>query len=259
MTFQQILERAAARKPGRIAVFGATDADAATLQRWSEMGWRIAQRDGKAEAARREETDVLCVIGAEPVKTIRALERALSRENTRLTWLHGIEIAAYPKLLWAAATPGAHYENISESLKAVQTMIRALNSFGEAEPRVALLSCVEAISPGVPSTLWEAVLGHMGARGQFGKAKVDGPLAFDLAISPQAAEEKKFQSVVGAQADLIVPPDLNSFLSMCQALFLTGPQDAADVLVGGPCPVVLAPPGLQSHADRSLAAASLLV
>ena len=267
MTFAELAQRAEKKKPGRMAVYGATDRDAATLQRWTEMGWRIAQRDGKgetglaawAEAAHREETDVLCVIGVEPVKTIRALERALSRESTRLTWLHGIEIAAYPKVLWAAATPGARYENVSESLTAVQTMIRALNSFGEAEPRVALLSCVEAISPGVPSTIWEAVLGHMGMRGQFGKAKVDGPLAFDLAVSPRAAEDKKFQSVVGAQADLIVPPDLNSFLSLCQALFLTGPQEAADVVVAGPCPVVLAPPGLQSHAEHSLAAASLLV
>ena len=267
MTFAELAARAAAKKPGRVAVYGATDPDAATLRRWSEMGWRIAQRGetGEAdlaagvEAARREETDVLCVIGVEPVKTIRALARALSRENTPLTWLHGIEIAAYPKVLWAGATPGARYENVSESLTAVQSMIRALNSFGEAEPRVALLSCVEAISPGVPSTIWEAVLGHMGTRGQFGKAKVDGPLAFDLAISPQAAEDKKFQSVIGAQADLIVPPDLNTFLSLTDALHLTGAHAAAGVVVGGPCPILLPPPCSEDHAELSFLTASLLV
>ena len=267
MTFRELAARAAAKKPARMDVYGATDSDAATLRRWSEKGWRIVQCDGKgetglavlAEAARRKETDVLCVIGTEPVKTIRALERALPHETGPLSWLHGFEIPAYPKLLWTGSTPSVRYESVPDALRAVQAMIRALNAFGMDEPRVALLSCVEAISPGVPSTIWQAVLGHMGTRGQFGKAKVDGPMGFDLAVSPKSAAEKKFKSEIGAQADLLVPPDLNTFLSLASALFLTGPQEAADVVIGGPCPIFLTPPGLGNHAELSLAAASLLI
>jgi hypothetical protein len=266
VTFQDLKERVAKKKPGRMDVFGASDSGNAALQRWTQAGWRITQRKGTSEtelaawvdAARNKQTDVMCIIGEEPLRTVRALERALPIESGPLTWLHGFQVAAYPKVLWTGTTPSVRYESVAEALKAVQAMIRALNAFGEAEPRVALLSCVEAISPGVPSTIWEAVLGHMGTRGQFGKAKVDGPMGLDLAVSPHSAEEKKFKSEIGAQADLIVPPDLNTFLTLADAIFLTGPQEAADVVMGGPCPIVLTPPESGEHAEFSLAAASLL-
>jgi hypothetical protein len=197
--------------------------------------------------------------GEEPLRAIRAMERELPEGSAPLCWLQGFELVAYPKLLWIGCAPGAHYDNVVDAVRAVETMIRALNALGESEPRVALLSCVEVISPSVPSTIWQAVLGHMGMRGQFGKAKVDGPLAFDLAVSPKSAEEKKFRSEIAAQADLIVPPDLNTFVSLTDALHLTGAHSAAGVVVGGPSPVALPPRCAEDHTDLSLAAASLLM
>lgn len=267
MTFRELNERAAQKKPGRIAVISATHADNSIIASWETSGWQIERHDEQGEAAiaaamesaAKKETDLLCIFSEEPVKVVRTLEQQLPRENGALVWLHGIEISAYPKVLWAAAAPSVHYENISEAVKVVQLIIRALNGFGYSEPRIALLSCVETISPGVPSTIWEAVLGHMGARGQFGKAIVDGPLALDLAVSPRAAENKKFKNAIGAQADVIVPPDLNSFLSFSGAIFLTGSQSAADVIIGAPCPIFITPHAMQSHTDLSLAAASLLM
>jgi hypothetical protein len=219
MTFQELTVRASAKKAGRIDLIGHDE---------------------------------------EPLRAIRAMERALPEGSPPLCWLQGFELAAYPKLLWIGCAPSARYENVADAVRAVQTMIRALIAFGETEPRVALLSCVEAISPGVPSTIWEAVLGHMGTRGQFGKAKVDGPLAFDLAVSPKSAEEKKFKSEIAAQADLIVPPDLNTFVTLTDALHLTGAHHAAGVVVGGPHPVALPPPCSENHRELSLAVASLL-
>ena len=262
MTFRELQERAAQKKAGRITVLGAASADQSTLKALRNDGRQIREEatvEAAGEAAVKKETDLLCIFSEEPVKAIRTLERLLPQENGALVWLHGVGIAAYPKILWAAAAPSARYENISESLKAVQRIIKALNGFGYTEPRIALLSCVEAISPGVPSTIWEAVFGQMGARGQFGKAIVDGPLALDLAVSPHAAEDKKFKSAIGAQADAIVPPDLNSFLSFCSVLFLTGEQEAADVLIGAPCPIVMTPSGQTAHTRLSIAAASLLI
>ncbi|MCX6601891.1 MAG: phosphate acyltransferase [bacterium] len=239
MTFQELAQRAEKKKPGRVDIIG--QADATIVQGWETRGWEIVRH------------------GEEPLRAIRAMESALPDGCGRLCWLQGFEIAGYSKVLWIGCTPSVRYDHVADAMRAVQTMIRALNSFGEAEPRVALLSCVEAISPGVPSTIWQAVLGHMGTRGQFGKAKVDGPLAFDLAVSPRAAEDKKFQSVISAQADLIVPPDLNTFLSLTDALHLTGAHAAAGVVVGGPCPILLSPPCSEDHAELSLVAASLLV
>jgi hypothetical protein len=262
MIFSELRERAAQKKAGRITVIGATTADQSALQSWKKTDWLIREETGiesALEAAAKKETDLLCVFSDDPVKIIRAFERTLPKENGALVWLHGIGIAAYPKNLWAAAAPSAHYANIPEALKVVQQIIRALNGFGYVEPRIALLSCVEAISPGVPSTIWEAVLGHMGTRGQFGKAIVDGPLALDLAVSPHAAEDKKFKSAIGAQADAIMPPDLNSFLSFSSALFLTGEQESADIVIGAPCPIIITPSGLTRHTELSIAAASLLI
>lgn len=262
MKFQELKDRAALKKSARLAVIGASPKDQAALDEWKKAGWQVRDESSFEAAvaiASKKETDLLCIFGTEPVKTIRAMEKLLPRENPPLVWLHGIEVPAYSKLLWAGCAPSAKYDNIPEALKVVQTMIRTLNTLGEAEPKAALLSCVEAISPGVPSTIWEAVLGHMGARGQFGKAKVDGPLALDLAVSPHACEEKKFKSDIGGQADLIVPPDLNSFLSLGTVLALSGEQQAADLVIGAPCPIIFAAPGEKDHADLGLAAASLLI
>jgi hypothetical protein len=219
--------------------------------RFQELAARAAAiKSARAEIASHRE---------EPLRVIRKMEKALPEGSAPLCWLQGFELVAYPKLLWIGCAPGAHYDNVVDAVRAVQTMIHALNALGESEPRVALLSCVEAISPGVPSTIWQAVLGHMGTRGQFGKAKVDGPLAFDLAVSPKSAEEKKFKSEIAAQADLIVPPDLNTFVSLTDALHLTGAHSAAGVVVGGPRPVALPPRCAEDHTDLSLAAASLLM
>jgi hypothetical protein len=238
MTFQELAERAKAKKAGRMDIIG--QADATIVRKWETRGWEIVRH------------------GEEPLRAIRAMESTLPEGTAPLCWLQGFEIAAYPKLLWIGCAPSARYDNIAEALRAVQTMIRALNAFGETEPRVALLSCVEAVSPGVPSTIWQAVLGHMGTRGQFGKAKVDGPLAFDLAVSPRSAEEKKFKSEIVAQADLIVPPDLNTFVSLTDAFHLTGAHAAAGVVTGGPCPIALPPPCSEDHAELSFVVASLL-
>ncbi len=152
----------------------------------------------------------------------------------------------------------ARYDSIPEAIKGVQMMVRTLAELGEAEAKVALLSCVETISPGVHSTIWEATLGHMSMRGQFGKAKVDGPLALDLAISPKAVDDKGLKSDIGGQADLLIPPDLNSFSTLTDAIHLTGEHQAIGLVVGGPCPIALPPHRSARHMSLSLAVASLL-
>lgn len=267
MNFTEILARAVQMKPGRMTVIGATAADAAAIKEWENRGWKIQRHEGDtgdgiakaAENALKKETDLVFVSSADSIKVLRTFERALPKENLPLTLLCGMQIPTYSKLLWAGCTPGAKYDVIAESLKAVQGMIRAMTMFGEPEPKVALLSCVEAISPGVPSTIWEAVLGKMGSRGQFGKAKVDGPLALDLAISPQACADKNFKSDIGGQADLIVPPGVNSFVSFTDIVHLSGEHQNATVIFGGPCPVAVAPLCSENHAQFSLSAASLLM
>jgi phosphotransacetylase len=118
-------------------------------------------------------------------------------------------------------------------------LVKALETLGEPAPRVALLSCVETVSPGIPSTVWEAEVAQMSKQGQFGAAIVDGPLGFDLAISPEAVRDKGVQTRVDGRADLLIPPDLNTFCSLLDALHLSGERKSAGLVLGAPCPIAM--------------------
>jgi phosphotransacetylase len=187
------------------------------------------------------------------------LEQTVPGEYDPMTLMQALEVPAYPKLLWVGCTPSVVYTQITAAIKSVQAMVKTLDKLGEPAPRVALLSCVEVVSPAVVSTVWEATLAHMGARGQFGKAIVDGPLGFDLAISPEAVADKGVKTEVNGQADLLVPPDVNSFVTLLDAIHLTGTHQAAGIIVGGPCPIALPPHRSLRHVETSLQVASLLV
>jgi hypothetical protein len=261
--FQQ---KATQLKPGRIAAICADAHAKVALKEWEARGWKVAAFDGELptaiagalEAASRHEVDMIYGAGNDTLSLARLFEKAVPKEHQPLSLLHAVEVPAFPRMLWFGCLPSGRYEVIPEITKALQTMIRALTSFGNPEPKVALLSCVEMVSPGVASTVWEATIGQMSNRGQFGKAKVDGPLAFDLAVSMHAVEEKNLKSEVGGHADLLVPPDLGSFCSLVDGIHLTGEHEAADILVGGPCPIALSRPCSQDHATSSLSVAAML-
>ncbi|HEY3296447.1 MAG TPA: phosphate acyltransferase [bacterium] len=266
MILQELLDRAAGRKPGRITAVGASDFERSVLAEWQQRGWTVNHCSGDlpdciyhaVDSAVKGETDMIFCSGDEGLKLTRMLDRAVPREFKPLSVLQGFEVPTYHKMLWAGFTPLGNYDSIPEAIKGVQTMVRALSDLGEPESKVALLSCVELISASVHSTIWEATLGHMSQRGQFGKAKVDGPLAFDLAVSPRAVDEKGLKSEIGGQADLVIPPDLNSFETLVDAIHLSGQHRAVGVIVGGPCPIALPPHRSERHLDLSLKIASLL-
>jgi phosphate acetyltransferase len=267
MKFLTITERAAAVKALRIDAVGLSPLHRTALKECDKRGWTVKERAGEwkdglqgaIEAAGKKETDVIFCAADSQLQLVRALNQHITGNHPPLTILHGFEVAAYPKILWVGYSPLIRYENTGDAVKSVQTMIGALMKLGEAEPKVALLSCVETVSAGVPSTVWEAILGQMSRRGQFGKAKVDGPLAFDLAISAHAVKEKNLKSDVGPDADLLVPPDLNSFGTLTDGIHLSGGHEAAMIVLGGPCPLVLSATCGADHVSLSLQTASLLI
>jgi len=271
MKFPELLKHLDKQKPGRIAVAGATDYEKAVLEGWRKRGWQIEYHQGEIpdaiatamKSALGGGADFLFCSGADNLKIVRwlnrHLEQALPNEFDPVSIMQAIEVPSYPKLMWVGFTPLAQYQSIPSAIKGVQTMVRTLEELGELEARVALLSCVELISPGVNSTIWEATLAHMSARGQFGKAHVDGPLGFDLAVSPEAVTDKGVETVVKGQADLLIPPDLNSFTTLVDSIHLTGDHNAAGIIVGGPVPVAIPPHRSARHVELSIQVASLLV
>ena len=128
-------------------------------------------------------------------------------------------------------------------------------AMGIREPRVAVLAAVETVNSKMPSTLDAAALTVMAARGQITGGLVDGPLAFDNAVSLAAANTKGIVSPVAGQADILLVPNLEAGNMLAkQLLFFTG-ADAAGLVLGARLPIILT-----SRADSvrvRLAAAAL--
>jgi phosphate acetyltransferase len=121
----------------------------------------------------------------------------------------------------------------------VQNAIDLFTQIGLGTPRVGILSAVETVTPKIPSTIDAAALCKMADRGQITGGVLDGPLAFDNAISPQAAEIKGIKSAVAGHAQILVVPDLEAGNMLAKNLTFLSNADAAGIVLGARVPIVL--------------------
>ncbi len=142
--------------------------------------------------------------------------------------------------------------NIAPDLKGkadiTQNAIDLAHALGQKEVRVAILSAMESVNPDVPSTLEAAALCKMADRGQITGAVLDGPLALDNAISPEAAAIKKISSPVAGRATVLVVPDLEAGNMLAKSLSFLADADAAGIVLGAKVPIILT-----SRADEEMA------
>jgi len=142
--------------------------------------------------------------------------------------------------------------NIAPDLKCkidiTQNAIDLAHALGQKEVRVAILSAMESVNPDVPSTLEAAALCKMADRGQITGAQLDGPLALDNAISPEAAAIKKISSPVAGRASVLVVPDLEAGNMLAKSLSFLADADAAGIVLGAKVPIILT-----SRADEEMA------
>jgi phosphate acetyltransferase len=133
--------------------------------------------------------------------------------------------------------------NIAPDLKTkvdiVQNAIDLAHAMGLTEPLVAILSAMETVNPDVPSTIEAAALCKMADRGQITGGILDGPLALDNAISPEAAAVKKITSPVAGRAHILVVPDLESGNMLAKSLSFLAGADAAGIVLGARVPIIL--------------------
>jgi phosphate acetyltransferase len=121
----------------------------------------------------------------------------------------------------------------------VQNAIDLYTQVGLGVPRVALLSAVETVTTKIPSTIEAAALCKMADRGQITGGLLDGPLAFDNAIDPEAARIKGIQSPVAGRAQILVVPDLEAGNMLAKNLIFLAKADAAGIVLGARVPIVL--------------------
>lgn len=174
----------------------------------------------------------------ELMRAVVARESGL-RTDRRMSHVFAVEVEHYPRTLFI--TDGAL--NIAPGLlhkrDIVQNAIDLARAAGLETPRVALLSASEEVDPAVASTLDAAALCKMADRGQISGALLEGPLAMDNAVSPQAAAAKGIASPVAGCADVLLVPDLESGnLLVKQLVYLSGARTAGLVL-GARVPIML--------------------
>jgi phosphate acetyltransferase len=121
----------------------------------------------------------------------------------------------------------------------IQNAIDLYAGLGLGAPKVAILSAVETVTPSIPSTIEAAALCKMADRGQITGGELDGPLAFDNAISPEAARIKGIKSPVAGQAQILVVPDLEAGNMLAKNLTFLARADAAGVVLGARVPIIL--------------------
>ena len=121
----------------------------------------------------------------------------------------------------------------------VQNAIDLYAGIGLGTPKVAILSAVETVNPEIPSTVDAAALCKMADRGQITGGELDGPLAFDNAISPEAAHIKGIKSTVAGRAQILVVPDLEAGNMLAKNLSFLSRADAAGIVLGARVPIIL--------------------
>lgn len=170
------------------------------------------------------------------------------RIGRRISHVFALDVPSYHKPLFVTDAAVNIQPDLETKIDILQNAIDMMNALEIQNPKVAILSAVESVNPAIPSTLDAAALCKMVDRGQITGAIVDGPLAFDNAISSDAARIKKIDSPVSGDVDLLMVPNLEAGNILFKELQYLAGALAAGVVVGAKVPVILT-----SRADGELA------
>ena len=161
------------------------------------------------------------------------------RTGRRISHVFVMDVPTYHKVLFV--TDGAI--NISPTLEdkadICQNAIDLIIALGLKKPKVAILAAVETVTSKMPATIDAAALCKMADRGQITGAVLDGPLAFDNAISKQAAGTKGIRSEVAGDPDILLAPDLESGNILAKQLSFLANADSAGLVLGARVPIIL--------------------
>jgi len=161
------------------------------------------------------------------------------RTSRRISHVFVMDTPAYARTLLITDAAINIKPEFEDKIHIVQNAIDLAHALGIPEPKVALLSAIETVNPKIPSTMEAAALCKMADRGQITGGILDGPLAFDTAVSVNAAKIKHLVSPVTGQADILVVPDLESGNMLAKQLEYLGGAQLAGIVLGARVPVIL--------------------
>ncbi len=161
------------------------------------------------------------------------------RTDRRLSHVFVFDIPNYHKPLVITDAAINVVPDLLAKRDIVQNAVEFCHALGNSLPKVAILAAVEKVKPGMQSTLDAAALCKMADRGQITGAIIDGPLAFDNAISRQAAIDKHIDSPVSGEADILIAPDLEAANMIAKQLIYLADAKSAGIAVGARVPIIL--------------------
>ncbi|MDR5898394.1 bifunctional enoyl-CoA hydratase/phosphate acetyltransferase [Halomonas vilamensis] len=204
----------------------------------------------KAVALARQSSVDALMKGA--LHTDELLHEVVNRESGLrtercLSHVMAFDVPTYPRPLLITDAAINIYPKLDQKRDIVQNAIELAHALGNLDPKVAILSAVETINPKISSTLDAAALCKMADRGQITGGTLDGPLAFDNAVSEAAAKTKGIVSPVAGRADILLAPDLEAANMLMKQLSHLADATGAGLVVGARVPIILT-----SRADDAL-------
>ena len=189
--------------------------------------------EGRADIAMKGKVETSDFLRAALRKELRL------RTGRLLTHVAIFEIPEFDRLIFISDAGVVVAPTLEQKVQIVQNAINVAHAMGIERPRVAVLAATEVVNPKIPTTLDAANLSKMAERGQIRGGLVDGPLALDNAISPEAARIKGIRSQVAGYADILIAPDIEAGNVLAKAITYFAKGKMAGVVVGARCPLIL--------------------
>lgn len=190
-------------------------------------------RQGRAEALMKGSLHTDELMGA-----VVRRETGL-RTARRISHCFIMDVPAHPEPIVITDAAINIAPTLEEKVDILQNAIDMAHDLTDREVRVAILSAMETVNPKVPSTIEAAALCKMADRHQITGAILDGPLALDNAINPEAARIKKIDSPVAGRANILLVPDLEAGNMLAKSLTFLAGADAAGIVLGARVPIIL--------------------
>ena len=161
------------------------------------------------------------------------------RTSRRVSHCYLLQTPHYPRPFIVTDAAINIAPSLDQKADIIRNAIDLAHAIGVKQPRVAILAAVETVNAAMPATLDAAALCKMADRDQITGALLDGPLAFDNAVSCAAAQAKGIRSEVAGRADILVVPDLESGNMLAKQLMYLGEAASAGIVLGARVPIIL--------------------
>ena len=200
-----------------------------------------ASAEAAVEAVRTGQAELLMKGSLHSDELLHAAARSASglRTERRLSHVFAMDVPSYHKPLFITDAAVNIFPTLNEKADIVRNAIDLVRILGVERPKVAILSAVETVTDKIPSTIDAAALCMMSLRGQIEGGILDGPLAFDNAISKAAAETKGIRSEVAGDPDILLVPDLEAGNMLAKQLTFLAGAEAAGIVLGARVPIIL--------------------